>query len=133
MKHLLTAALVSVFAIFGAFTLIPATPVMAENVFEKACTTNPDSAVCKSKDEGATREDAGQRVQAIINTILMVLGIVAVLVIIIAGFRYVTSQGDEAGIKTAKNAILYAVIGLVIAMLAYVIVNFFVFSFTPKS
>lgn len=60
----------------------------------------------------------------IINILSWVVGAVAVIMLIFAGFRYVTSGGDENGIKGAKNTILYAIIGLVIVALAQIIVNF---------
>lgn len=60
----------------------------------------------------------------IINVALGVLGIVAVIVIIYGGFTYMTSSGDAAKITKAKNTIIYGVIGLVIALLAFAIVNF---------
>ena len=63
-------------------------------------------------------------IQVIINVILAVLGIVTVLVIILGGVNYITSQGDPAKAAKAKNTILYGVIGLVIALLAFAIVNF---------
>lgn len=63
-------------------------------------------------------------VQGIINAIIAVLGIVAVLVIILGGVQYMTSSGDSAKVKKAKDTILYGVIGLVICVLAFAIVNF---------
>lgn len=60
----------------------------------------------------------------IVNTLIFVAGIIAVIFIIIGGVRYITSQGDEKGIESAKNTILYAVIGLVVVVLAFAIVNF---------
>ncbi len=63
-------------------------------------------------------------VSNIINILIFSAGIVAVILIIVGGIRYVVSQGDEKSIEGAKNTILYAVIGLVIAILAYAIVNF---------
>ena len=60
----------------------------------------------------------------IINAIIAVLGIVAVLVIIIGGINYMTSSGDAGKVKKAKDTILYGVIGLVICVLAFAIVNF---------
>ena len=59
----------------------------------------------------------------IINWILIVVGIIAVLFIIIGGIRYATSAGDPDKVKKAKNTILYAMIGLAVALLAAVIVN----------
>ena len=49
--------------------------------------------------------------------------------IIIGGFRYVTSQGDQTQMQSAKNTILYAVIGLIVAIAAYAIVSFVVTQF----
>lgn len=63
-------------------------------------------------------------VTAIINAVIGVLGIVAVVMIIIGGVNYMTSAGDAGKVKTAKNTILYGVIGLVIVVLAFAIVNF---------
>lgn len=51
-------------------------------------------------------------------------GIVAVIVLIIAGFLYVTSNGDPGKVKTAKNAILYTVIGIIFVLAAAIIVAF---------
>lgn len=57
----------------------------------------------------------------IMNIVYFAAGIVAVFAIIIAGFLYVTSAGDPGKAKTAKNAILYAVIGLVAVILSFII------------
>lgn len=65
-----------------------------------------------------------KRVQDIINVVVGVLGVVAVAVIIIGGVYYVTSQGEAAKITRAKNTILYGIVGLVVALLAFAIVNF---------
>ena len=61
--------------------------------------------------------------QVIINVILGVLGLVAVIFIIMGGITYVTSAGDPGKIKKAKDTILYGIIGVVVALLAYSIVN----------
>lgn len=60
----------------------------------------------------------------IINIFSWVVGAVAVIMLIYAGFRYITGGGDDNSIKSAKNTILYAVIGLVVVVLSQVIVNF---------
>lgn len=62
----------------------------------------------------------------VINIISIVVGIVAVIMIIIGGFRYITSNGDSGAVSGAKNTILYAIIGLVIVALAQLIVRFVV-------
>lgn len=63
-------------------------------------------------------------VKNIINAIIGALGIVAVVIIIIGGVNYMTSSGDAGKVKKAKDTILYGVIGLVICVLAFAIVNF---------
>lgn len=65
-------------------------------------------------------------VQKAVNIILFVLGVLAVIMIIVGGFRYVTSGGDSNKLTSAKNTILYAVIGLIVALFAYAIVNWVV-------
>ena len=75
--------------------------------------------------------DAGVFKQ-ITNTILYIVGIVAVIMLIIGGIKYVVSGGDTKKVTDAKNAVLYAIIGLVIAFLAFAIVNF-VISALPSS
>lgn len=63
-------------------------------------------------------------VSNIINVILYVIGILAVAFIIYGGVKYAMSAGDSAKVKSAKDTIMYAVIGLIVAILAYAIVNF---------
>lgn len=67
--------------------------------------------------------DAGQ-LTVILNFVFSLTGAIAVLVITIAGFRYVISHGDPNLIAQSKNAIIYALIGLVISIFALGIVNF---------
>ena len=68
----------------------------------------------------------------ITNTILYIVGVVAVIMLIIGGIKYVVSGGDSKKVTDAKNTVLYAIIGLVIAVFAYAIVNF-VISVLPNS
>lgn len=60
----------------------------------------------------------------IINVVVGVVGFVAVAMIVMGGISYATSQGDAAKTKKAMNTILYGVVGLVVALLAFAIVNF---------
>ena len=59
-----------------------------------------------------------------INIMLYVAGVIAVIIIVIGALRFVTSEGDAAAANKAKNSIAYALVGLVLAALAYAIVNF---------
>ena len=62
--------------------------------------------------------------QTITNTALFIIGAVSVLMLIYGGIRYTISMGDAKNVEVAKNTIMYAVIGIVVAVLAYAIVNF---------
>lgn len=65
-----------------------------------------------------------ETLQIIINVALGIIGFIAVAMIIVGGVQYTTSAGDAARVTKAKNTILYGVVGLVIALLAFAIVNF---------
>ncbi len=72
-------------------------------------------------------------VGTIINVVLGVLGLAAIVMVIIGGVTFITSQGDAAKVMKARNTILYGIIGLVVALLAFAIVNFLVKTvFSPK-
>lgn len=62
--------------------------------------------------------------ESIINLLLFILGAIAVIMIIIGGIRYTTSNGDQTQVTSAKNTILYAIVGLVVAIMAYALINF---------
>lgn len=63
-------------------------------------------------------------IKLIIDILMWIIGAIAVIVIVVGGIKYVTSDGDAGKIKSAKDTILYAVIGIVVAILSYAIVNF---------
>ena len=63
-------------------------------------------------------------IKTIINVFSWVVGVVAVIMIIVGGFRYVTAGGDSNNVSSAKNTIIYAIIGLVIVAMAQFIVQF---------
>ena len=67
---------------------------------------------------------SGAQVTAVLNIVYLVAGITAVIMIIIGGIRYATSDGDSNGISAAKNTVLYSVVGLVVVLAAAAITNF---------
>lgn len=75
-------------------------------------------------DQQETTDKVNNLVSQIINIFSVVVGIVAVIMIIIGGFRYITSGGDSGNVTGAKNTILYAIIGLIIVALAQFVVKF---------
>ena len=89
-------------------------------------TNNPVTSLNDCSDVGGDNNDNNliTMINAIINTIIAAVGFVAVVVIILGGVNYTTSAGDPGKVKKAKDTILYGIIGLVIALLAFAIVNF---------
>lgn len=68
--------------------------------------------------------------QTITNVLLFILGAISVIMIIIGGLRYVISGGNSANVTAAKNTILYAIVGVIVALLSYAIIKFVLGSFT---
>lgn len=66
------------------------------------------------------------------SVLLFIVGAVAVIMIVIGGLRYVISGGDSSQVQAAKNTILYALVGIIVAILAYAAVNFVINSFVPS-
>ena len=62
--------------------------------------------------------------QKVLSIVFTVTGSIALLIITLAGFRYITSQGNPQSISQAKNAIIYAAVGLAVSIGAFAIVNF---------
>ncbi|HET6746683.1 MAG TPA: hypothetical protein VFH06_01095 [Candidatus Saccharimonadales bacterium] len=65
------------------------------------------------------------------NVMLFLVGAISVIMVVIGGMRYVISGGNTANVGAAKNTILYAIVGLVISILAYAVINFVIGSFVP--
>ena len=117
--------------LLGAAAIIAATTFSSANVFASGGKTCPvgskraGEAVKSLAECNIEKDDSLMDTMAvIINVILGLLGLVAVIFIILGGVSFVTSSGDPAKVKRAKDTILYGVIGLVVALLAYAIVNF---------
>jgi len=68
--------------------------------------------------------------KTITNVLLFIIGAISVIMLIIGGIRYTVSGGDSGAVSSAKNTILYAIVGIVVALLAYAVVNFVLGSFT---
>ena len=94
---------------------------MKEIITKLAESVTEDKLPDKVGDQGNTLVS---NVTAIINAVIGVLGLVCVVVMIIGGVNYMTSSGDAAKVKKAKDTILYGLIGLVVCVLAFALVNF---------
>ena len=108
---------------FGALTLAPVSYAACSSA--KACVNDGLTATGGT----SSKTSVSDIVKTIVNVLLFIIAAVSVIMIIIGGIKYTVSQGDQSAITSAKNTILYAVIGLMVAMFAYAIVNFVVTHF----
>lgn len=115
----ITTAIITVFTV----VMMPLTPVAAVNVFQDCSGAAANSSICKAAGTDKLF-GAGSLWNRILNVFTTVIGAVAVLMIIIGALRYTTSNGEPAQLTSAKNTIMYAAIGLVLAAMANAIVNF---------
>ena len=107
---------------FGLGLAVIPTGVGAADPFADACDgTASQSALCKDLDNS---KKAPEFIKDLVNMLLYVLGAVSIVVIIFAGIFYTTSVGDQNMVTKAKNTLLYAVVGLIVAVSAYAIVNY---------
>lgn len=112
-----------------ALALALAVPVVA--VVPAAAGTTPQDQICSgigltgsscSSNAGASKLQGV--VGFVVNLLSWIVGIAAIIMMIIAGIKYVTSGGESSSVASAKNTLIFALIGLVIAALAQVIVHF---------
>lgn len=106
---------------FGTFTIVR--PVMAENkLTEKACEAADEQQ--KAALGCDTNDQAPSVITFILNGVISIVGILAVGMLVVAGQRYITSSGDPGKVQQAKDMIVYSLVGVVIALLAFAVVNF---------
>jgi len=116
MKYIKTLLIAMVLSL-GVFAPLSATTVSALNPAGEALRGVNQSG-------GAGQDSLPTTIETVVNLLFFVLGVIAVIIIIIGGIKFTTSNGDSAQIKSAKDTILYAIVGLVVALLAYAIVRF---------
>lgn len=123
MKRIITSVAVIVALVGATLVLAPAPNASAINLFG-GCNGNETTAVC-----GARNDDAAHMIRTVVDTMLLILGTIAVIMIIVGGIRYTTSRGDASDVKAAKDTIMYSVVGLVVAIMSFAIVNFVISRF----
>jgi cytochrome bd-type quinol oxidase subunit 2 len=101
----------------GVFFFGLVSPVFAQGIQDGADAARPDD---------APGDLFGQQglFKTITNVLIFLIGAIAVVMLIIGGFRYVVSGGNDQSVTDAKNTIMYAIIGLAVAILSYAMINF---------
>lgn len=120
---------------FGAPALVPALAgaglgrAMADNSIQSSLCQGVNNATSGSQSNSGCTDTSGSvslssLATKVVNFLSIIVGIVAVIMIIIGGFRYITSGGESGNVSGAKNTLIYAIVGLVIVALAQFIVHF---------
>ena len=121
MKSITLKIIALAIVLVAGIIALNASPVFADDI----CNTPvSDEIKAASGCDSSSSKDLPKVVQNILNVVISIASIIAVIFIIIGGVQYMGSSGDPGKIKKAKDTILYAVIGLVVCALAFVIVNF---------
>ena len=125
----------SVASFMLALGIFPAVALAQPDIQNSTCQGSSlqfgDDFNCSDATESET--DVNDLIADVINIFSVIVGIVAVIMIIYGGFRYITSGGDSSKVTDSKNTILYAIIGLVIVAFAQFIVKFVLAKATGSS
>lgn len=116
----MSVAIASIGLLTVVVPIIAAPHAGAVNAIQNACQSDPSATICQN----SSNNNFGTVIGTIINVLLFVIGVISVIMIIVGGFTYATSAGDSGKVGKAKNTILYAVVGLIVAFLAYAVVNY---------
>ena len=126
----------SIITMLAGLFIVPivalAMPVASANAYVAGdpCVTSDTTSVingancAKSDDQSTSLFGEGGIFKTITNTALFIIGALSVIMLIYGGIRYTISMGDAKNVEAAKNTIMYAIIGIVVALLAAAIVNF---------
>ena len=122
----------------GAPMLVPALGGVASATIKDSLCTGVNNATgttgsgCGTAGTSGTTDLSGIA-SKVVNIFSIIVGIVAVLMIIYGGFKYITSGGDSGNVSGAKNTLIYAIIGLIIVALAQIIVHFVINTATSST
>lgn len=135
-KQLLLGAFAVPVMVFGASLILTPAPVADAQGFDQGMIEGANSAQGKDQQGDAAslfgEDGQGGIFRTITNVLLFLIGAISVIMLIVGGVRYVVSGGDSTAVQNAKNTILYAIVGIVVAILAYAVVNFVITSFAAN-
>lgn len=114
-----------VVALFTVLSLMTST-ALAADVFKDACAQAPSSTVCQDNaaQNGANTNPVNHIIHVATDIVAVLVGLAAVVMIIISGFKFVTAAGSAESVKSARQTLIAALIGLAIAGLAWTLINF---------
>ncbi|HUD06032.1 MAG TPA: pilin [Candidatus Saccharimonadales bacterium] len=124
-KTIKISLLVTFLTVFSIVSFMPFAHASAQvNGVKDVCTGIGEAGGSGGGCSGTAGVSLGNTLRNVISVMSILIGVIAVIMIIVGGFKYVTSGGESNRINSAKNTIIYALVGLVIAALAQVLVHF---------
>lgn len=124
MKRWLGLVILFLIASLGLFISVNNSALAIDAFGNGACSGRASNTGVCQESANTTGNSIFNDAQAVINTLLVVVGIIAVVMMIVGGLKLITSNGDASSVTSGKNTIMYAIIGLVLALLSFGIVNF---------
>lgn len=131
-KRLLAMLAVPVFALSVASVALPAGAVDMSLRGGAGSAQGTDQSSCLFGSETGC-DGQTPLFKTITNVLLFIIGAISVIMLVIGGIRYTTSAGDSSAVTAAKNTIMYAIVGIIVAILAFAVVNFVISSFVPSA
>ncbi|CAN5341365.1 hypothetical protein BH09PAT4_BH09PAT4_08610 [soil metagenome] len=120
LKLHVATALIGMVAMVAPLVVVSGTAVASSASKQAIC----DGAGLNAAECKGTSTDLNGVISAVLKVLTVIVGVAAVVMVIISGFRYITSGGDAAKVGSAKSALVYALVGLVLVALAQVLVRF---------
>ena len=126
MKRIFLSLMLAASLIGGGIFVVPtfAADTTTQDSIDKICKANPNASVCADLQKPGSDGTFSNVFTNIVNILLYVVGVIAVVMIVVSGIRMTVSRGKPDSVSKARNSLLYSIVGLVIAVSAYAIVNF---------
>lgn len=128
-------AVLLIASVFGILMLPQ--PALAADVFSNQsleCNNkNNQSAVCQSKIDADTNPIAGKNgiLARVTNIVTYIAGIASIILIILGGIRFITSEGDPNSVKSARNTVFYALIGILVILVSRALILYVIGQLNP--
>ena len=113
----------SIVAVIALLAVSAFSPVLLMNHEVSASAVSEIQKGTSQVSSASSGADLPSIAKTVVNTMLFIVGILAVIMIIFSGIRYITAHGDKGQVESAKNTLIYSIVGLVIAIIAYALVT----------
>lgn len=123
MRTIINRVKIALFALTLSAIMVPA---ISPSIVGAQVPDRSKTAACESL--GGCDRNSGNSISSLLSTVIELLswivGVISIIMVIVGGFKFIVSSGDPAGAKSAKNTVIYALVGLAVAALAQILVRF---------